>query len=449
MTNDQSFWKSKRLIIGILLFVFTTINYMDRTNLSVAAPQIAKEFNLTPGTMGIVFSSFLWTYALLLVPAGWMADRFGTKTTTIAAVVIWSIGAMLTGAASSLAFLLLMRFLLGIGESPTYPVGSKIIREWTPASERGLMSSIFNSGSWAGPAIGGPLVATLVVSLGWRESFFIVGGLGFVWLIAWMVFYKLPENAKWLSKEEKEYILSTRNLSANTEIESQEPLPHPRSVYFLRLIKNKTVLGLMLTQGCAVYTQYLFLSWLPSYLVEARHITLVKAGFLASLPYIIAVVLGIAFGRISDRSLTKEKISNGSRRNFVVTFMIISSVVLGTTFVSNLFVVEALLSLAMAACSTAISLNIALTNDLTTDSRVAGLTYGLLLLGGNILGLIAPILTGYSIQLTGSYNSGFVLAGVFLILGAFASFTMTRKPIEVTKEDPPIHHRAEVSDVVL
>ncbi len=425
-----SLFTGKRFYILMFLFFNGVINYIDRINLSVAAPTIAKEFNWDPGTMGMIFSAFLWTYAVCLIPCGWLVDRLGTRKINAGSVSLWSAAAMMTGAITGLGTMMVARLALGVGEAASYPAAGKIIRQWFPSSERGLATAIFNSGAYAGPALATPIVAWLVLETSWRMSFGILGSLGFIWLFFWLKMFRLPAECSWLPAAEREYILAEAGASPPVSDAEQQPM---QSGILSRLLGRKTMWGLALTQGCGVYTQYLFLSWLPTYLVEARHMQLMKASVFSSLPYLIAVVLGILIGKLSDNILTPEAVKQGKRRTMVIVFMALSSIVLLTTVISNEFVVLLLISLSLTFISSAITLNIALTNDLISDPSIAGTAFGILILGGNIFGLTAPILTGYIVKATGNFDSAFFLAGGLLILGALISFMLTKKPLSFDK----------------
>jgi ACS family glucarate transporter-like MFS transporter len=417
--------KSKRFYIIVLLFFNIVVNYIDRINLSVAAPLIAKEFHWDPARMGIIFSSFLWTYALMLIPSGWLADRLGSRKVSAASITIWSIGAILTGAITNFGNTIAARLVLGAGEAASYPIAGKVVRQWFPASERGVATAIFNAGAYAGPALATPLVAWIVLEAGWRPSFVILGVLGFIWLYFWLKLFRLPEECNWLPAAERDYIIRNRD---------NQPASAPSGAAQVkisvgRLLEHKSMWGLAITQGCAVYTQYLFLTWLPSYLVQARGMRLMKAGIYSALPFLVAVILGIFIGKISDQILDADKMKKGHRRTAVITFMLLSSIVLLTNMIRNEFVVLALISISLTSISSAITLNIALANDLITEPRVTGTGIGIQILGGNVFGLMAPIVTGFIVKATGSFNSAFILAGCLLIFGALVSSTCTRKPI--------------------
>jgi MFS family permease len=401
-----------------------TINYIDRINLSVASAPIAKTFHLSPVALGYLFSSFSWTYIIFVIPAGFLVDRFGTRIVAAGAIVFWSAASILSGMTSSYGTLLLTRLGLGAGESAMYPTGLRVVREWAPLRERGVATATFNSGSYAGPAFGAVFVAWLVTIIGWRGSFIVTGLLGFIWAAVWLVFFRQPEKASWITETERATILAERDGDGPAAADGAEG-----SGSIWALLRCQSMWGVALTQGCGVYTQYLFLTWLPNYLQTARHLTIVKSGLFTALPYAIAVVLAILLGRASDRVLSKASAKSGGRRMFVICALLVSSVVLLTPFVDSIWLLAALITISLTCICTASATNFALTNDLLRTPWAAGKTFSLVILGGNIFGLLAPIVTGYVVAGTGGFTWAFFVAGILLIFGASVSFTMTRRPI--------------------
>ncbi len=416
-----SLWSGKRFYIAALLFLNLFINYVHRINLSVAAPAIAKDFGWDAGKMGLLFSSYQWTYCLFLLLWGWMTDRMGTRLVNGLSVTIWSIAGMLTGVATTFGSMLATRLALGAGEAASFPTSAKVVRQWFPASERGLATAIFNAGTFAGPAFSAPLIAWVLLKEGWRVSFMLTGSVGFLWVILWLKFFRIPSECSWLPEEERNYI------SAQTDSRAKPAAP-PKGT-LLRLIARKTMWGLFFTQGCCAYTMLLFLFWLPSYLVQSRHMTLVKAGWFTSVPYVFAVVFGLLGGKLSDSILTHEAVKQGKRRTLLIVFILLSGVVLLTNMIANQYLLVLLISISLACISSALSLNIALTNDLVWNPEMVGTAMGFLILGGNIFGSLVPIATGYIVKWTGSFDLAFYLAGFLLFLAAVICFTMTRKPL--------------------
>lgn len=405
---------SRRGFVYFLLFLLTAISYIDRTTLSVAAPFIAEEFDVSPVAMGYLFSSFLWTYVLCLIPIGLAVDRWGARTVAAGGVALWSAATVATGLVHSYAAILATRLALGAGESTAYPAGVRVVRDWAPARERGLATAFLNGGSYAGPAFGALMTGWLVAVLGWRWGFVITGAIGFLWLVPWLLWFRSRPPAP-----ESEALQDSLAEAAN----DAEPAPSSLG----RLLRQRSVWGMALTQGCAVYTQYLFLTWLPSYLQATKGLNVQSAGLYTAIPYAGSVVLSLAACWLSDRMMTPEGVARGQRRTMVALMLVCSSVVLLTPLADGIGLVTLLITLSLTGIASAISLNFALASDLLHSPRDAGKVAGLLVVGGNVFGILAPIVTGYVIEGTGSYNGAFVIAGALLILGAAAALTMTRR----------------------
>jgi ACS family glucarate transporter-like MFS transporter len=415
--------QKRRVWIYVLMFLLSAINYIDRSALSVAAAPLSHEFGLDPVQLGYLFSSFLWLYVLCLVPMGMIVDRMGSRTVNGVGIAVWSAATLLTGVVGSFAALIGTRILMGAGEATTYPAAGRVVREWVPVRERALFVTVFNSGAYFGPAIGGLVLTWLVGVAGWRAAFFASGAIGFVWLAAWLIWFRQPELVGWLGAEERAMILRERDAQVAVAGQAQT------SLGVGMLLRSRSLLGMMLTQGCAVYTQYLFLTWLPNYLQAARGISMVKSGALTAMPYLGAVVLTVLFGKISDMLLTQETVRSGGRRRMVALAMLVSSAILLTPFVDSVYGILFLIMIALSGVATTVGLNIALLNDLLRSSGDAGRATGLLILGGNIFGIMAPIVTGYVIQTTGSFNYAFVIAGTLLVCGSLSALLLTSRPI--------------------
>jgi len=414
----------RRYWIYFGLFTLIAINYIDRVALSVGAKPIAQEFGLNPVQLGYLFSSFLWAYVLLLLPMGMAVDRFGVRLVAGLGMLLWSLATVCTGLATSLGVIMSTRLAMGAAESTSYPAGGRLIREWAPRSERGMATAIMNSGSYAGPAIGALLISWLISLFGWRASFVIAGAVGLFWLVGWFALYRRPEDATYLGAAERQLILEQR------DAESDAMRASGGTAGLLTIIRSPTILGLGLTQGCSVYTQYLFLTWLPSYLENVKHLSIMRTGIFTAAPYAIAVVLCICFGALSDRLLSAGAVQAGRRRIAVVVAQLSAAVVLLAPLVDDTWLILGLITVSLTGLATAISLNITLTNDLLRSPQDAAKAVAAMTIGGNVFGVSAPIVTGYVIDATGSYNWAFVIAGLLLIAGATICLTMTRRPIE-------------------
>lgn len=412
----------KRAWIVVFLFTLAVINYMDRVALSVASQPIAKEFGLSPVDLGFLFSAFLWTYLLCLLPIGALVDKVGPKTVNAVGIGLWSLATVATGLSWSYASLVGTRLAMGAGEATTFPAGARVIRQWIPASERGITNAIFNNGAFAGPAFGAIFVAWLVTQFGWRSSFVIVGAIGFVWLVAWMIWYNIPEKATWLSEDERRTILDERDGGLKAPSVAQP-------AGFLDLLGCRSQWGVTLTQSCIVYTQYLFLTWLPGYLQQTKGLTVMSAGLYTAVPYGFAVLLSIALGYVSDRMLSGGQLQQGGRRTMIVCSLLVSSVILLAPFVDNIWIILGLITVTLTGLSTAGAMNFALLNDLLAEPAHIGKSMSIVIVGGNSFGVLAPIITGFVVAGTGSFNWAFGIAGLLLVSGATIALTLTRTPI--------------------
>jgi MFS family permease len=412
----------RRGFVTFALFTLALINYVDRTTLSFAADPIAKEYGLDSVALGYLFSSFLWTYTLFLIPMGSLVDRFGAKRVAGFGIGIWSLATAATGIATNFAMLLGTRLVMGGGEAAVNPTGARVIREWIPASERGATNAMFNSGSYAGPALCALIAGPIIVAFGWRSLFFMAGSLGAVWLAFWLVFFTRPERAAWLSDAERAKIIAERSIAKAGDDGT------PKAGLWGLLKSGPTLWGLALTQGCNTYSQYLFLTWLPSYLQKAKGLTIAKTGLYAAIPYAVAVVLCIVIGFASDRYL-KGRVSSGKRRHFIAAAMVIAAVILFAPLVDSLAMIIVLVAISLTGIAVTTSLNFALVNDLLPNPKDIGVAMGFLVVGGNIFGLIAPIATGYVIRITGGFDGAFLIAGTLLVIGAVSVLVFGRKPI--------------------
>ena len=410
----------KRFIVYGLLFTMTLINYFDRTVLSVAMPVLIQQFALTPVAVGYLLSAFIWSYAPCQLPAGMTLDRWGTRKTAARCIAFWSAATALTGAATSFPFVFFTRLLLGIGESPTFPLAARAIREWAPVKERALAFSISGSGPAFGTAVSAITIAWLVSTIGWRLAFVFSGVLGFAWVVIWLQVYRDTEEARWLSTGERQMILSERSPGGTSGT---------GGMTLKALLSYQTMWGLFLVQGCVNYTQYLFLTWLPTYLVQSRGLNIMHSGLQTGICYLGAMVLTIGLGRLCDHLLTPEAVQAGKRRYAVVILAFGASVMVLAPYTASETMLLTEITFSLACVQSVFVNTYALTNDLLHAGQSIGTAVGWIQFGGNIFGLAAPIVTGYIVATTGSFTSAFLLAAALLIIGAVVTLTMTHRPV--------------------
>ena len=427
----------RRAWVYVLMLTLVSINYMDRAALSVVAKTIAGEFKLSPVEMGYLFSSFLWTYVICLLPIGIMLDRFSSRAITSYGVALWSLAMAATAGAWSFSTLILTRLVMGAGEATSIPSCGRIVREWMPARERGVASTIYSAGSFVGPAIGAVVIAAVTSAWGWRAAFVLLGAVGFVWLVCNLMWFDRPEKVGWLSSEERRMIVAERGPHANEDIAARGS---PGAL--LDLLRSPAMWGAMIAQASGIYTLYLLLFWLPSYLQTTKHLSLMSTGLYTAVPWAIAVPVSIGLGVVSDRLLKGDGLLRGQRRLSVVGCVLLSAVVLFVPFVSNIGVLLALFAASLSGINAAISLNVALVTDLVQRPRDVGKAISLTILSGNLCGLLAPIVTGYVVQGLGAYDWAFGIAGILLLIGALAVGTMTRRVILAPDQGLPLGRMA-------
>jgi ACS family glucarate transporter-like MFS transporter len=410
--------------IALLIFLAVIINYMDRIALSVAAKPIVGEFGFSPVQMGYLFSGFLWTYVVCLIPLGVLVERIGAKRMVSGGIAIWSAATALTAMAGGFGGILAARLVMGASEATTFPACGRVIRDWFPERERGFVTTLFNGGSSAGPALGAIITAALVSSFDWRIAFVVLGIVGFIWLAAWLVWYGAPEQATWLPAAERAKILAERN---GTDTDATQ---HPRPSSLGYLLSQRSIWGLVLTQACLVYTAYLFLTWLPTYLQSTRELSTMNTGYLTAIPYLVTIVLGLVIARASDRLLSSADIQAGRRRNFIAAMAALALLILLAPVVGSLWQLLIVLTLVLTGCTTGAGLNFTLASDLLRNPRDVSRVIAITAFGGNLFGLVAPIITGYVVSGTGGYTWAFRIAAALLLCGCVATLTMTRQFIK-------------------
>jgi MFS family permease len=404
-----------------LLFVFSAIAYVDRVNMSVAGKPIAQELGLSPVALGYLFSSFLWAYVLTMLPGGRLIDRWGAHVVAGVAAAVWSVAQMATGASVGVATMLLTRLGLGVGEAPFSPVVYRSVRAWAPYTERGTATAAISAGGSLGPALGAPLVAWLIQEMSWRWSFLVTGAIGFLWLAVWIAAVSTPEKTKWLSEPERRRILAER--------EPGIVPPDHRGVGYLALMRCPAMWGLFVSQGRLVYSLYLYLSWLPNYLQTARGLSVIESGLYTSVPFFIATAVNIVANWAGDRLLSVAAVRSGLRRYLVALCLLLTAAGLLIPFVKSLAAVIVLISIAVSFANTGPAANATLTSDLLRSPSDAGRSFAFLVLGGNVFGMLVPIVTGYLVAASGSFSSAFIAGGVLVLTGAMVTMVLSRGTI--------------------
>jgi ACS family glucarate transporter-like MFS transporter len=268
------------------------------------------------------------------------------------------------------------------------------------------------------------VTASITSAWGWRSAFVILGAMGFVWLACNLIWFGRPEQVKWLSEDERRKIISERSSGAPDEIGV-----HGSPAVVLELLKSPSLWGAMIAQASGIYTLYLLLFWLPSYLQDTKHLTIMKTGLYTAVPWAIAVPVSIGLGLFSDWLLKRDTLLAGGRRGMVIFCALLAAVLVFVPFVDDTVGVLALFAVSLSGVNALISLNVTLVVDLVHRAADVGKAIGLTILSGNLCGLIAPIVTGYVVANLHSYDWALWIAGILLIIGVIALATMTRAVI--------------------
>ena len=402
-----------RWYILLLISVMYLITYLDRVNISTAAPLISKEFGFDNITMGYIFSAFVWAYGLFQVPGGWMSDRFGARRVLSTIVAYWSLMTAATGAAFSATSFIVLRFLFGVGEAGAFPGATRAMQLWYPRSERGFVQGITHSASRAGAALAPPIVLLIMLNLGWRWAFFICGAVGVLWSIWWALSYRnLPEDHSLVNRAELETI---RGLDASGAINPPQ-IQKQTMVPWGTLLRSANMWAIMIAYFTYVYCLWIFLTWLTKYLVDVRHFTLLKGGLLASLPLWAGVIGDTAGGLATDWLLRRTGSAKIARRSVAITGLLGCAVfITPAALTEDAMTAVICLTVSMFFLECTIGPSWAVPMD--TGGKYSGTVSGMMNMAGNFGGAISPIVFGYLAE-GGNWAAPFIVAAALLVAGS-------------------------------
>jgi D-galactonate transporter len=414
----------------LLCCLANTINYIDRANLAVAAPIMQRELGFDAATMGLILGGFFWTYSFMQMPFGWFADRFGARISLSLAVVWWSIFTAFTSVARGAYTLLGCRLLLGVGEAGAYPSCAKVTANWFPRSERALASSIFDSGSRIGAALSLPLVAWLISAFSWQTSFIVTGALGVVWAVVWIVVYRDPENHRSVTPEQLARLQAERGTKA---------VDGPK-VPWSSLFRYRTVWGMMIGFFCLNFVIYFFITWFPTYLVQARGFSMKELGTLGLLPGLVAIPSGWLGGFTSDALYRRGWSLTAARKTCLVGGMLMSSVITLSVFAPNVYLALVCFAIAYGSLAFTAASIWSLPGDVApTPAHVASIG-GIQNFASNLAGIVTTTFTGVMLTITsGSFIVPLTVAGGFCVLGAATYLFMVGEiaPLPLLARDMP------------
>jgi MFS family permease len=404
---DRALWRRSRRVTEIqarrwsivgLLFVASLINYFDRATISFALPLISKELGLGPEAKGVLLSAFFWSYALMQIPMGILADRLNLRWLYAVSFTLWSISQGLMGLATGLGMLVAFRMLLGIGEAIYLPGGSKIVSLLFPPAERGLPSGLFDAGTRTGLVLEGVMVPWMLTHLGWRTTFTIIGFTALLWLLPWFAI---------TPKQLRAAPAAARPDSGKGFVDG-----------VMTLVTNRNLLGVCLAFFCFDYYWYFLVNWLPDYLVTSRGLTLMTAGIYVALPYFVFGLCEPIGGWIADRLIKKGWSETRARKGIITVAFLTGLCLIPAARVSSPGTAVLLI---IGGCLVGLATgNLLVVLQSCAPPDEVGLWTGVYNFIGNIAGILSPIITGVLIARTGSYAPPFMLAAALIALGPLA-----------------------------
>jgi ACS family D-galactonate transporter-like MFS transporter len=413
-----------RFQILALLAVGTMINYLDRTVLGIAAPQLTKELGINAALMGLLFSVFSWSYVAAQIPGGLFLDRFGSKVTYFLSMTFWSLCTLAQGLVHGIGALFAFRLGLGVSEAPCFPTNSRVVATWFPQSERAMATGTYTVGEYIGLAFFSPFLFMLMGAFGWRSLFYVVGGVGLVFGVIWWMFYREPRDHPSANQAELDYIEAGGGLThrkkdaeaAASKLVSAKSGFEWRTIG--RLLKHRQLTGICLGQFAGNSTLVFFLTWFPTYLATERHMAWLKIGFFAIMPF-IAASIGVMFGGFfSDWLLRRGKSPNVARKLPIIAGLLLASTIILANYVESNVLVIAILSVAFFAQGMA-ALGWTLVSDIAPDGLL-GVTGGIFNFAANLAGIVTPLVVGFIVAATGSFVGALVFIGAIALVGALS-----------------------------
>jgi len=391
-----------RYLIIAILFAVSCFSYGDRLALSVAGVAIARNVHLDPLKMGYLFSAFSWAYVLAQLPSGALLDRFGSKKVYGIGIVVFSICALLTGVARLFTEIFLLRLISGFAQAPVFPGNGRIVASWFPANERGRASAAFNSSQYFALMIFAPVLGWIIYVAGWRACFWFMGALGLVFALIWAKnIYDVRGHPR-ISSAEIDYI------------EQGGGLVDVRGTRLTwaavkALLSHRMLVGIYLGQYCITTLTWFFLTWFPIYLGQARHLSIMKVGFAAALPALCGGTGGLLGGVVSDKLLRAGFSLSVARKAPIIAGMLLSVTMIGCNYAAAQAVMLFLMSLSFFGKGFG-SLGWTVISD-TSPKGMVGLNGALFNLIGNLAGITTPIIIGYLVKKTGSFDDVLIFVG--------------------------------------
>ncbi|MDR6289283.1 sugar phosphate permease [Inquilinus ginsengisoli] len=408
-----------------LLVLSGVVNYIDRATLAVANPLISHDLGFSPAEMGLLLSAFLWAYAFAQLPAGALVDRLGPRLMLALSLGLWSLAQVAGGLVQNFTQFFGIRMVLGLGEAPQFPTSARIVRDWFNVRLRGTATGIWNCSSTLGTALSAPILTFLMLTFGWRWMFAIMGLFGLVVAVAFYALHRNPNEVA-LTEEERQYLTEGDTAPQGASVTWAE---------WKRLFGFRTTWGMIFGFFGVIYVTWVYNSWLPVYLEQDRHLSIASTGIVAAIPFLCGVVGSILGGRLNDWLVTRGMAPMNSRKYPMAGAMV------ATAGFTTLAALTPNLTVAVIAISISLFLLYVASTSAWAMAPVAAPAHCTASLGavqnfgGYIGGALAPMVTGFILQGTGSFTAALLVGAAVALVAAVGYVIIVRDPIPAAAED--------------
>lgn len=405
-----------RYTILIFLFLATVFNYADRATLSVVAPIMSKELAFDPEIMGWAFSSFGISYVIMQIPGGWLLDKYGSRLVYGCALIGWSIVTMFQGTiylfASPIVALIILRLLMGAIEAPAFPANSRLSVQWFPNKERGFVTSVYQAAQYISLGIVTPLMTIILHNMSWHYVFYYIGAIGIILGIIWLIFIRDPHHHKKINQQEIDYI---REGGGEPELGVKKSENKVSLAQIKSVCVNRMMIGVYIGQFCVTSITWFFLTWFPTYLYQAKGMSILKVGFVASIPAIAGFIGGLIGGMFSDYLLRKGYSLTVARKLPIICGMLLSCTIVVANYTGSEAVVIAAMSLAFFSKGFG-NLGWCVLSD-TSPKEILGIAGGVFNMCGNMASIITPLVIGVILAKTNSFDYAILYVGSMGLIG--------------------------------
>jgi MFS transporter, ACS family, D-galactonate transporter len=409
MYSRQRWW------LLVLLFTAMLIGYAHRSAFSVAVPFLSKDLELSKTSIGLLLSAFFWVYSFMQMPAGWVVDRFGVRRAYALGFVFWSVASTLAGLATGIVSLLGLRVALGTGQAILFPATARASVNWFQERERGTITGIYLTGVRIGQALISWVGAWFLARYSWNLFFMVTGLVALIWLLPWLKFL-----GKWEKKPDSTASATSTASGGQSFLKS------------LLLLKDRTVLGIFLGFFAYDYAWYVFITWLPGYLVLERQFTPAEMGVYSAVPFLAMSLIILASGTLSDflvrRGLEEQRV----RRIFITIGLAVGCLIVPAGMVEDKMTAVWLLTISLCGLGIATPNTWTLTQAMC-EKRIVGTVSGIQNFGGNVGGILAPFLTGLIAHKTNSFALALGLTGAVLVAGIMAYWLLVSERVEMSE----------------